>query len=250
MVRRSIARAFLFLVLCGHGIGAQYNNCTSWIVDEIRDGLCDSENNNEGCAYDGGDCCPCTTIKTWDSDDDDYPLFCLDPNSGCVDPLVDIYPNCTSENYIEYIGDGRCDVENNKKECGYDGGDCCECTRTDNGSSSSSLLCVDPFSACYNPAAVALSLACTDGDIPTIGNGWCDFENNNEACLYDGGDCCPCTTNRTRADDDGGYTFCLDPNSGCVDPLVDIYPNCTSGIRIEDIGNGYCGVENNNKECG
>ena len=30
-----------------------------------------------------------------------------------------------------------------------------------------------------------------DSDVPYyIGDGWCDDENNNESCGFDGGDCC------------------------------------------------------------
>ena len=36
------------------------------------------------------------------------------------------YENCTG--VIEWIADGNCDWENNDEACGFDGGDCCECT--------------------------------------------------------------------------------------------------------------------------
>ena len=37
------------------------------------------------------------------------------------------YPDC--DGYLAFIGDGDCDgLENNNAECGWDGGDCCECT--------------------------------------------------------------------------------------------------------------------------
>ncbi|CAM9851793.1 unnamed protein product [Ascophyllum nodosum] len=34
---------------------------------------------------------------------------------------------------------------------------------------------------------------CTSVYSPYIGDGRCDSLNNNEACGWDGGDCCPCT---------------------------------------------------------
>lgn len=45
------------------------------------------------------------------------------------------------------LGDGRCDRENNKAECGYDGGDCCRCTCVDGhdfACGSSGFDCRDP----------------------------------------------------------------------------------------------------------
>lgn len=60
-------------------------------VLEIGDGICDSGNNNELCAYDGGDCCSCTRVTklaAWEKE-----LFCDGPldasdfaDSGCQDP--------------------------------------------------------------------------------------------------------------------------------------------------------------------
>merc|ERR1719361_2541721 len=49
------------------------------------DGICDDDNNNQGCNYDGGDCCG----SPW------------------------------------WYGDGICDDDNNNQGCNYDGGDCC-----------------------------------------------------------------------------------------------------------------------------
>ena len=37
---------------------------------------------------------------------------------------------------VVVIGDGRCDEEYNTQACGFDGGDCCECTCWENGESS------------------------------------------------------------------------------------------------------------------
>ena len=38
------------------------------------------------------------------------------------------YDNCTGQ--LDAITDGRCDYSNNNANCGYDGGDCCECRCT------------------------------------------------------------------------------------------------------------------------
>ncbi|CAB4054923.1 unnamed protein product [Lepeophtheirus salmonis] len=72
-------------------------------------------------------------------------------------------------------------------------------------------------------------------DIPSFnGDGYCDDENNNEACGFDGGDCC----NNDRGDWD---TFCHtckchESEGGCEHP--------------EFAGDGYCDDGNNNVGCG
>ena len=59
---------------------------------------------------------------------------------------------------------------------------------------------------------------CTDVD---IGNGRCDVENNNEACLYDGGDCCPCTCVDGLNYQCGMFGFtCKDPDAAGSDGYV------------------------------
>merc|ERR1712178_131209 len=79
-------------------------------------GNCDDNNNNCGCAYDGGDCCAKTvkggTVKTKYCQE----CKCLDPNSK----------TCTGKcGSPKYKGDGNCDDNNNNCGCAYDGGDCC-----------------------------------------------------------------------------------------------------------------------------
>ena len=204
-------RISLLFVLSASGAAAKYDSCTEGYKDQIGDTQCDFKNNNEDCAYDGGDCCPCTKFKFW-SDDDSAGLrdeFCRDPSSGCLDPRVDMYPNCTDGN-IPDIGDGWCDMENNNEECLFDGGDCCNCDRASNESSFS--LCADPGAVCYNPAAATVQSSCITGTIDYIGDGWCDPDNNNEGCFYDGGDCCMCTCTNGPLPC-GSYGFwCIDPD--------------------------------------
>ncbi|CAM9947262.1 unnamed protein product, partial [Ascophyllum nodosum] len=127
------------------------------------------------------------------------------------DPVaVALQSNCT-DGSIPNIEDGQCNEENNNEGCLYDGGDCCECTRTGNGSSSSYYLCVDPSAACFDPAAAALQSNCNHGSITCIGDGSCDAENNNEECLYDGGDCCFCTCAHDSCHSVGRFS-CVDPD--------------------------------------
>ena len=203
--------SFLF-VLSVSGAAAKYDNCTKGDKDAIGDLRCGNKNNNEECAYDGGDCCPCTNSLSWS---DDYAaelwdMFCRDPSSGCLDPRVDMYLNCTHGD-IPCINDGWCDMENNNEGCLFDGGDCCECARASNESSFS--LCADPGAVCYNPAAVTVQSSCINGKTEFIGDGVCDWANNNKGCLYDGGDCCMCTCTNGQFWPCGSYGFwCVDPD--------------------------------------
>ena len=57
------------------------------------------------------------------------------------------YENCTSYEYLDFTGDGVCDNTNNNKACGWDGGDCCECTCNAEPCSSdvdNGFNCLDP----------------------------------------------------------------------------------------------------------
>ena len=235
---RIMGHIYLLFALSVSGAAAKYDNCTKGIKDEIGDSFCDYVNNNEECAYDGGDCCPCTNYKSW-SDDymvERWDMFCRDPSSGCLDPRVDMYPNCT-DGVIPDIGDGWCDVENNNERCRFDGGDCCDCARASNESSFS--LCADPDVACYNPTAVTVQSSCINGNIERIGDGVCQSNNNNKGCLYDGGDCCMCTCTNGQFSRCGYFGFsCVDPDvttqeaNHCVE-LASPIPACPVELQSE-----------------
>ena len=81
--------------------GCNSNN-PSWVGDE----QCDDETNNEGCLFDGGDCCG-PNVNT------DYCTLCV-----CHE-----YLNCDAS--MELVGNGLCNDEVNNADCNYDGGDCC-----------------------------------------------------------------------------------------------------------------------------
>ncbi|CAM9657642.1 unnamed protein product, partial [Choristocarpus tenellus] len=53
--------------------------------DRIGTGYCTPENNNEGCDYDGGDCCECTCVS--------YNSPCGSNGYNCLDPEID---DCTT----------------------------------------------------------------------------------------------------------------------------------------------------------
>ena len=76
------------------------------------DNYCDDENNNEGCEWDGGDCCGDDVRTNYCS-----KCQCLDPNAA--PPCTD---TCSNQNWK---GDNWCDDGNNNCGCEWDGGDCC-----------------------------------------------------------------------------------------------------------------------------
>merc|ERR1712000_572454 len=81
------------------------------------DGNCDDGNNNEGCAFDGGDCCA-KTVKTGKL----KTKFCTE--CLCIDPngQGEAAPKCKNS---KFKGDGNCDDGNNNEGYAFDGGDCC-----------------------------------------------------------------------------------------------------------------------------
>ena len=242
-VRRVIQAHLLFLLrfACADTLILQ-ENCIDGDLELIEDGLCDSINNNEKCMYDGGDCCECTVGTSLELFNDDNTYLCLDPSSGCLDPLVDMYPNCT-KGYIGDIGNGQCDLSNNNEGCAFDGGDCCECTRPTGSPSYSETTdsffhCVDPSSTCFDSALEPLESSCSGGDIEQIGDGRCDPENNNQGCLYDGGDCCSCTcVDDTYNCGMDGYP-CVDPDVAGLEDYVcvqlpDNRTSCPAELKSE-----------------
>lgn len=65
------------------------------------------------------------------------------------------------------------------QECGYDGGDCCECDCVaSSGYACESFNCVDLASDCVDSMAVTYPTC--SGTVNYIGDGYCDLENNNE----------------------------------------------------------------------
>ena len=229
----------LLLLYGGSGGGAQYSNCTSGRNDWIANGYCDTFdviNNVEECGYDGGDCCECTCKDTQDHSCGENGYSCIDPNSGCTNPLAVQFPSCTGT--INDMGNGKCDSSLNNENCGYDGGDCCECTCADEPDYSCAdnhFVCLDPASGCVNPIK-ALYSNCT-GDLAEFANGFCQDLNNNEDCGYDGGDCCECTCiNYSEYSCSGYHRFdCVDPDAlnalyDCEETLPPVVP-CAADLR-------------------
>merc|ERR1719479_509351 len=78
----------------------------------------------------------------------------------------------------QWQGDNYCDDENNNAGCGYDGGDCCG--DDVNTQYCSACECLDPAEQCTG----------TCGSPQWKGDNYCDDDNNNCGCDFDGGDCC------------------------------------------------------------
>merc|ERR1711934_469734 len=193
------------------------------------DGNCDDENNNCGCAFDGGDCCAKSVkgkvVKT---------TYCK--KCECKDPK---YKGSCSQTckLPKYIGDGNCDDQNNNCGCKYDGGDCCgnnvkktyckECKCKDPG--------YKPDKNCKGKCGLA----------QYKGDGNCDDANNNCGCDFDGGDCCAKTVKGGKVN--VAYCkacICKDPKGGAV-------KGCTAKCTVPQyIGDGNCDDENNNCACG
>ena len=80
---------------------------------------------------------------------------------------------------------------------------------------------IDGSSICF--------IACESVYPHYIGTGFCIDQNNNEACNYDGGDCCL---------PDGNTDFCT---------LCICHEHCDAPLEL--IGNGVCNDEANNVDC-
>ena len=100
----------------------------------------------------------------------------------------------------EWKGDGVCDDENNCGSCDWDGGDCC-------GNYVDTSYCTDCL--CLDPNYVPLKYeGCSV--VEWQGDGYCDDENNNSGCEWDGGDCCGTDVDTTFCTE----CACLDQDSG------------------------------------
>ena len=78
------------------------------------------------------------------------------------------------------------------------------------------------------------------------GDGWCDDVNNNEACFFDGGDCCGSNVNT----DSCRVCQCLEGGGGGSGGTTTPSRTITAGgCNQVWIGDGYCDDINNNLDC-
>merc|ERR1712147_398532 len=127
----------------------------------------------------GGDCCG----KSGDKRQYEYctKCKCLDPTkkkAGC--------PKTGQCGAKDYIGDKRCDDENNNCGCDWDGGDCCG----KSGDKYQMSYCKQ--CKCSDPSKATATKKCPKdgkcGAASYLGDGRCDDENNNCGCNWDDGD--------------------------------------------------------------
>ena len=152
-----------------------------------------------------------------------------------------------------WSGDGICDFDCNTIECGWDTGDCCASTCAPDAS----FACGSYGYDCRDPNACENTGECEEPDPggpdadgctqDWLQDGYCDADNNSEACAFDGGDCCPSTCLPDLAYDCGAAGWdCTDPNAcentGECDPV----PTCVDNW----MGDGWCDEQNNVEECG
>ena len=106
-----------------------------------------------------------------------------DPGSP---PTSTTAPPSTGCQNNDYVGDNYCDDGNNNAGCNFDGGDCCG----DNVNNDYCNVC-----ECLEGSTAVPTTSESPGtggcEFPNyIGDTYCDDENNNAGCDYDGGDCC------------------------------------------------------------
>ena len=220
--------------VCG-GDGSSCAGCNG-VLNYISDGWCDGVNNNEGCNYDGGDCCPGDCVDTTYSCEQygGTCVDCLDPDSAdnaeggqCEDYEImcsdtDCWNYYLSSTYYDYTCS---EIEDFGYDCSIcdEAGECpVEC------SDSGQETCWD--GSCVEDLAECPEADCTEaGGVESwISDGYCDNSNNNSNCDWDGGDCCGSTCLVSTYDCVGSgegsygacYNECLDPNGNddcCID---------------------------------
>ena len=130
--------------------------------------------------------------------------------------------------WLWFTGDNYCDDENNNEECEWDGGDCC-------GYDVSTWFCW--ACECLDPEEQeGDGGGC--GSPQWKGDNYCDDDNNNAECEWDGGDCCG-----------DGISILLCSACECLDPDFNdtLLP---SGCIIPSwAGDNSCDDINNNEEC-
>jgi len=144
----------------------------------------------------------------------------------------------------QWFGDNYCDDDNNNEECGWDGGDCCG----DNVNTQycSACECLDP-----NGGGDATTAAPTEppadacGSPQWFGDNYCDDDNNNEECGWDGGDCCGDNVNTQYC----SACECLDPNLGDGTTTAPTEPPTTTEPCEDDKPSSWCENKKQKGKC-
>jgi len=120
------------------------------------------------------------------------------PPSGCGSP--------------QWKGDDYCDDENNNAECNYDGGDCCNNNKPGWDNYCQACECLESQTTTTTAAPTSPSSGCGFPDWAE--DKYCDDENNNAECNFDGGACCNPVNGWMNYCTD---CQCKDPSVQCVD---------------------------------
>lgn len=205
----------------------------------------------------------CMLICCSSGPDEIIPKLCgngvVDPGEACDDNNREQGDGCSvCQIDAGYECDGAPSVCVNINDCALrpckngslcvDGNEAftCDCT----GTTFTGVVCDEPTDE--TPAFVNCR-----GSVDEIADGYCDESNNNEACGFDGGDCC-----RSTCDDAdytcGGFTrvdgaILVGDLYNCVDPGAcensDEPCECAPGCLDEFIGDGMCHEECWNSAC-
>lgn len=128
-----------------------------WPTDNLADGKCDEATNSLACDWDGGDCCQCTCVDTEDHICEESECLNPDAPTDCETKISPEIDNSGCEDPQSIVSDGRCNAGTNTAVCGWDGGDCCERTCTDNTFScgEAGYSCLDPTQDCAPSVSVS-----------------------------------------------------------------------------------------------
>jgi len=152
-----------------------------------------------------------------------------------------------------WIGDNYCDDINNTEECQYDGGDCCQENPAEGWDNyCEACECLDA----PEPTTQAPTEAPVNCAVPQwAGDNFCDDENNNPECGFDGGDCCDNTGEGW--DNYCSLCECLEmpettepPMETTEEPMETTEEPMGECAAPQWFGDNYCDDENNTPECG
>ena len=86
----------------------------------VGNGICNTENKNIICNYDGGDCCPNSDLIN--NAECDY----INNNHACLYDGGDCCFEYSGSRGTYLYNDGQCSYIHNLEMCNFDGGDCCD----------------------------------------------------------------------------------------------------------------------------
>ena len=135
--------------------------CTAPKPHSVGNGVCNhnnGKNNVADCGWDGGDCCEESCL---DNPNPKHVKRCGMRGYHCLDPAYANSPTaapgpaqCLAK--PKQLGNGICNKngKNNKAECGWDGGDCCEVSCLSNPNPKKAAKCGNKGYQCLDPQYV------------------------------------------------------------------------------------------------